>query len=183
MDDNKAGGMTMYLYHTSKVIIKKPDIYYGRLNADFGQGFYLTTDKEFAYRWARKDSYINEYEFDITGLDVYTFNRNKDWVEYVFNNRHVKDSLDVDVVMGPIANDTIFDTLGIISSGLLESEQMLKLLLIGPEYTQVALKSEKAADRLRWIDAKKVNAKPQNQEEQEEYEKLFTETLYDISNN
>ena len=32
-----------------------PDFYRGRKNADFGQGFYLTPDREFAYRWAYED--------------------------------------------------------------------------------------------------------------------------------
>lgn len=47
----------------------------------------------------------------------------------------------------------IFDTLGIISSGFLNANQAMELLMIGPEYTQVAIKSEKAAERLKWIGA------------------------------
>lgn len=46
--------------------------------------------------------------------------------------------------MGPIANDTIFDTLGIISSGYLKPDEALSILKIGPEYRQVAIKTEKA---------------------------------------
>ena len=46
--------------------------------------------------------------------------------------------------MGPIANDTIFDTLGIISSGYLKPDEALSILKIGLEYRQVAIKTEKA---------------------------------------
>lgn len=60
------------------------------------------------------------------------------------------------MVIGPIANDTIFDTLGIISSGYLKPEDALKLLLIGPEYTQVAIKTERAAGHLRWLRSEKI---------------------------
>ena len=42
----------MRLYHTSNVEIRLPDIRRGRKNADFGQGFYLTPDLDFARRWA-----------------------------------------------------------------------------------------------------------------------------------
>jgi len=42
----------MTLYHTSDREIKSPDIYYGRKNADFGQGFYMSPDRDFSYRWA-----------------------------------------------------------------------------------------------------------------------------------
>ena len=33
-------------------MIRDPDIALGRKNADFGPGFYLTPDIEFARRWA-----------------------------------------------------------------------------------------------------------------------------------
>ena len=42
----------MKLYHTGTLVIHEPDVHYGRKNADFGQGFYLTPDREFACRWA-----------------------------------------------------------------------------------------------------------------------------------
>ena len=42
-----SGVASMILYHVGFDIIKNPDIHYGRKNADFGQGFYLTDDKEF----------------------------------------------------------------------------------------------------------------------------------------
>ena len=56
------------LYHTSDCEIKEPDIHYGRKNADFGQGFYLTPDKDFTYRWAGKNAVVNIYELDESGL-------------------------------------------------------------------------------------------------------------------
>ena len=40
----------MRLYHTGYEEIREPDIYHGRKNADFGQGFYMTADEEFASR-------------------------------------------------------------------------------------------------------------------------------------
>ena len=58
----------MILYHTSDREITSPDIRKGRKNADFGQGFYLTPDKEFTCRWARENAVVNEYEFDESGL-------------------------------------------------------------------------------------------------------------------
>ena len=52
----------MKLYHAGRDEIREPDIYRGRKNADFGQGFYLTPDREFAYRWAYEDYVVNEYD-------------------------------------------------------------------------------------------------------------------------
>lgn len=44
----------MILYHTGFAVIEHPELRFGRKNADFGQGFYLTADADFAHRWARE---------------------------------------------------------------------------------------------------------------------------------
>lgn len=149
----------MILFHTSDTIIKEPDIHRGRSNTDFGQGFYLTPDKLFASSWARErtssDIYINSYELKTDGLKIRRFSRDEDWFKYIFSNRRGKeDSLaDFDVIIGPIANDTLFETYGIITSGLLAPDQALELLGIGPEYSQVAVKTDAGARALQWIDS------------------------------
>ncbi|MCR5282259.1 MAG: DUF3990 domain-containing protein [Lachnospiraceae bacterium] len=146
----------MILYHTGTKEIRNPDIHYGRKNADFGWGFYLTPDRDFTYRWARQNAVVNQYEFDETGLLIHKFARSTDWFQYIFNNRRANDVLTVDVVIGPIANDTIFDTLGILSSGYLKPEEAVKLLMIGPEYTQIAIKTEKALKQLHFIKSETI---------------------------
>ena len=172
----------MILYHTSDREIRNPDVHYGRKNADFGWGFYLTPDREFTYRWARDHAVVNMYEFDESGLDVHTFSRGVEWFQYIFYNRRAKDTLTADVVEGPIANDTIFDTLGVISSGYLEPEDALKLLMIGPSYTQIALKTERAAQRLRWIGAERIRRLEEAslRKEQELFEEAFGAELEKI---
>lgn len=172
----------MILYHTSDTEITDPDIFHGRKNADFGQGFYLTPDKDFAYRWVKKDAVVNIYEFKETGLDIETFKRSKEWFEYIFNNRRAKDSLNKDVIIGPIANDTIFETLGVLSSGFIKPEDAMRLLKVGPEYIQVAIKTEKAKKNLRFIESKKIeklNAETK-QKEQDEYLEALSKELEKI---
>ena len=142
--------------------------------------FILTPDRDFAYRWARENAVVNEYELEEGDLDLFRFSRSVEWVEYIFHNRRGKDLRTNDVIMGPIANDTIFDTMGIITSGFLRMEDALKLLMIGPEYTQVAVKTEKAAGQLRWIGAEKNSRPPVNIEEQAAYQKSFGAALSEI---
>ncbi|MBR1559568.1 MAG: DUF3990 domain-containing protein [Clostridia bacterium] len=146
----------MRLYHTGAVAIPAPDIRHGRANADFGQGFYMTPDADFTYRWAWKDAVVNEYDLALDGLRVRRFDRSAEWFDYIFANRRGRDGLDVDVVVGPIANDTIFDTFGVLSSGFVAPADALELLMIGPEYVQVAVKTDRAAANLRWLGAKTV---------------------------
>ena len=102
----------MRLYHTGTEIIKEPDITIGRKNADFGQGFYLTDDLDFTRRWARERTpYVNIYELDEDNMLIRRFSRNTDWFRYIFQNRRgLADRIPADVIIGPIANDTIYDT-------------------------------------------------------------------------
>ena len=154
----------MTLFHTGFQIIKSPDIHYGRKNADFGQGFYMTSDYEFSCRWAKERKgetpVVNIYELDTADLQVNRFSRDPDWFSYIFRNRRGQpDSISADVIIGPIANDTIYDTMGIITSGLLKDEDALQLLLLGPEYHQIVLKTEKAAAQLVWSEARTITQK------------------------
>ncbi len=154
---------SIILYHGGFQTIKEPDIRHGRRNADFSQGFYLSDDEEFARRWAKRrrgeTTLINIYELDLSDLNILEFQRDQKWFDYIYANRSFQKDMyqEADVIIGPIANDTIYDTFGITTSGILKKEEALKLLLIGPEYRQIVLKTQKAADHLKWIKAEEVS--------------------------
>ncbi len=179
----------MRLYHTGFDIIKVPDLDRGRRNADFGPGFYLSPDGEFSRRWARERSgastYVNEYELDLEGLVVKKLQRDVEWFDYIFRNRNeaVDANASVDVIIGPIANDTIYDVMGVTTSGFLEREQALSLLLIGPLYTQVVIKSPKAVSHLKWLRAERLSVEEMASyrslvnTEEESFQALFAEKL------
>ena len=82
----------------------------------------------------------------------------------------------------PIANDTIFDTFGVISSGLLEPADAVKLLMIGPEYTQTVIKTEKAVRQLRFIRSSPVRQPDagKREAEKEAYQAAFAKALQEI---
>ena len=60
----------MKLYHTSTIIVDKPDVYHSREHLDFGKGFYLTTLYEQACKYAQRfllrnrPAYVNHYLLD-----------------------------------------------------------------------------------------------------------------------
>ncbi len=171
----------MRLYHTGTAPVPYPDIRRGRVNADFGQGFYLTPDADFTYRWARRDAIVNTYELNLSGLVVRRFTRDAEWFDYIYHNRRAEDRIAADVIIGPIANDTIFDTFGLITSGYLKPEDALSLLMIGPEYTQVAVKTEAAVRQLRWIGSSAVEGIEAHsaalKDEKAGYDALFAEAV------
>lgn len=181
------------LYHIGFQEIRQPDIHMGRSNADFGQGFYLSPDEAFSRRWARsrrgQDTWLNKYSLETDGLAVKTLKRDEAWFDYIFHNRSgYKDSLtSCDVIIGPIANDTIYDTWGITTSGFLKPADALHILSMGPEYTQAVLKTEKAADRLRFVSASilpesEINSCRQTvRQEEEAYQKAVAEYIQGIT--
>ena len=72
----------MKLYHGSTVAVRRPSLRLGRPNADFGKGFYTTSNPEQAERWAhikqeREDApraIVSVYEFAVKDvlLSAYT---------------------------------------------------------------------------------------------------------------
>ena len=147
------------LYHAGYLEIPEPDVHRGRKNADFGQGFYTTDNLTFASRWVREqkgsDIYVNTYELEEEGLKIKRFERDAEWFRYVFSNRRsMPDELsEYDVIIGPVANDTIYNTMGIMTSGYLADEEAMKLLCVGPCYYQITLKTLKAAEHLKFISS------------------------------
>ena len=179
----------LLLYHTGFSVIPTPDLTVGRRNADFGQGFYLSDDGEFSRRWARtrkgQTTYLNRYALDLTGLRVRRFDRDRAWYDYIFANRAGRGDVLVsyDVIVGPIANDTLYDTWGILTSGLLPPETALRLLCVGPMYLQTVVKTEKAARALRFLGAEPIPDTEIEafraivQEEEARFQAVFAETI------
>lgn len=180
------------LFHTGYNIIEKPDVHYGRKNADFGQGFYTTDDVDFAHRWAREqdgcDIIVNHYELDDSALKVKEFKRDSEWFRYIFSNRRMMPDLysDYDMIIGPIANDTIYETFGIITSGFLSDEEAMKLLLVGPCSQQIVLKSQKAADNLKFVSSEILTrdmileAAAKHQEDSKFYQTEFARVMKEM---
>lgn len=153
----------MTLYHAGLEPIPAPDLLCGRKNADFGQGFYLSDSREFSVTWSKwrkgKVPLINRYELRLEGLRVKEFTYNSEWMHYLFLNRAGAADIfqDYDVIVGPIANDTIFDIWGVITCGILSERQALKLLATSPNYEQIVIKSQKAIEALHWTGAEAVS--------------------------
>ena len=186
-------GITMItLYHAGYDEIRNPDVHYGRKNADFGQGFYTTDNLDFACGWAREkpgsDIIINCYELDETDLKIRKLERDCKWFEYIFSNRRVRPDVysEYDVIIGPIACDTIYDTMGIITSGFLTDDEAMRLLMVGDCYTQIVLKAQRAADRLKFVSSeilskdKIVEIQKQYAKENQKYQEAFAKAMQEL---
>ena len=145
------------LYHTGFEEIRSPDVHYGRKNADFGQGFYMSPDRSFSERWAKErkgsSTVINTYELLTDGLRIKRLDRDEEWFDCIFSNRNGK-------------------------SDLLSGYDVI---------TQVVIRTEKAAEQLTWLssevlDHEKIMRMQQAiLREQEEYQALFAEKMEKIT--
>ena len=113
----------MTLYHGSTQDIDRIDLRKSRPNKDFGRGFYLSADRQQAWRMAEFKALteggspvMNAYSFDEQVLSsgelrVLTFESyTRDWAEFIFLNRNnpsAQSAHDYDIVYGPIANDRV----------------------------------------------------------------------------
>ena len=152
----------MILYHGSTEIVEKPKIIQGDKFLDFGYGFYTTTSKEQALRWAEikkkringKKSYLNIYEIEDTVFSNQLFsilnfdNPSREWLEFVIRNRRGSIIHNYDVVWGPVANDTLYRIITIYESGILTFEETINRLKVHELFDQLSFHSEKVLENL-----------------------------------
>lgn len=138
----------MRLYHGSNIIIEQIDLSKCKPYKDFGQGFYLTAIKEQAEQMARRTSAIyggepivTEFEFDESALSFLSVKMFKDpseeWALFVMANRsrkNVQPTHDFDIVIGPVADDTIATLFRNFDDGIID----LPMLVQGLKYKKVS---------------------------------------------
>jgi hypothetical protein len=156
------------LYHGSTVDIDHIDLSKSRPNKDFGSGFYLSADRQQAWRMGEFKALIeggvpmmNTYLFDekvLTSgeLRVLTFEGyTLEWANFIFLNRNNKSkepAHDYDIVYGPIANDRVGVQIGKYEAGDITLAQFLENLkyMKGVTY-QYFFGTERAIAKLKKI--------------------------------
>ena len=157
------------LYHGSTVAVRKPSLRHGRTNADFGKGFYTTSNMEQAVRWAhikqeREEALravVSVYEFDETLLDRPDLNirrftgADEPWLYFVTDCRKSRGH-EYDLVQGPVANDRVFTTVNLFESGVLSAEAAILQLKTYRTYDQLSFHTDKIIKSLRFIESFEV---------------------------
>ena len=156
----------MRLYHGSTMAVRTPNITRGRGNTDFGKGFYTTTNYEQAARWARikrdrqesDKAVVTVYEFDETLLNSPDFNvmhyhgATKNWLDFVVNNRRNSVPQSYDIVMGPVANDSLYATITMYEKGNLSAEAAIIQLRTHVLFDQLSFHSKEAVKTLKFVE-------------------------------
>ena len=138
---------------------------------DFGTGFYTTTSWNQARKWIdiriRQHVYesgvISHYTFDpaaltMPGLKGKIFkSADSEWFDFVMNNRHTPDfSHDYDFVMGPVANDNVYETLTLFEDGIITKDEAIVRLKTYKLVDQILFHTESALTHLHFVDSEAV---------------------------
>lgn len=154
----------MILYHGSNLIVENPKIIISNRSLDFGPGFYATSDREQAQKWAklqakrRKEGNpeLSIFEFDekkSKRLEILQFESPQcEWLDFVTQNRKGVYAGDkFDIVIGPVANDTTMTVLSDYMTGNITEEVALILLKPQKLANQYAFLTERGLTCLKFI--------------------------------
>lgn len=141
----------MKLYHGSNTAIGQIDFARCKPYKDFGQGFYLTEIEEQAVQMARRtatiyggEPVVTAFEFDDAAamadetLSVKWFAEpGEEWALFVMANRSREGRHpvhDYDIVIGPVADDTIATLFRNFDDGIID----LQMLVAGLRYKKIS---------------------------------------------
>ena len=159
----------MILYHGSNIQVKKPRILESLRALDFGAGFYTTSSREQAEKWAgivtkRRQTgvpTISCYSFDEkvpASLKVLMFGSpDGDWLDFVVANRTEQPvSIGYDLIIGPVANDSTLPVIDDYADGRYTKDEAIRRLLPQKLTDQYAFLTDKALSFLKFRESEVV---------------------------
>ena len=157
----------MIIYHGSNVTVKEPKILTPNRYLDFGAGFYTTTNYDQALNFAGKvtmrkkcgRSTVNIYDLDesiFEKVNVLNFeSADEAWLDFVSDNRSGIDrTAGYDLICGPVANDDVYQTFILYSTGVYTKEQTIEALKIKKLYNQYVFTTDRALSFLTFKEVK-----------------------------
>lgn len=156
----------MNIYHGSTEVIRHPTILDSQRLLDFGKGFYTTTNLEQAQNWAlikrnrlggSAKAVVTVYELDdnllqseMYKIKIFKF-ANENWLDFVVNNRKSNQPHPYDVVMGAVANDTLYKTLTLFESGILTKQETITRLKVHTLYDQLSFHTLELMSEIKYL--------------------------------
>ena len=154
----------MVIYHGSNVLVEHPEILRSERMLDFGAGFYTTSNKEQAVRWAQRGAdrrvpgtqVLSVYEFDSeaaqSDLAVICFEKpGSDWLDFVCTNRMGREiDKPYDIVIGPVANDQVYTVVQFYENGIYDKEEAIKRLKVDNLFDQILFHTAKSLTYCRF---------------------------------
>ena len=164
------------LYHGSEQLVEEPTFGKGRVNNDFGLGFYCTESEDLAKEWAvssLRNGFANRYTLDTEYLNILNLNSPDytilNWIAVLVEHRlfsiktpvarrakrYLIDHFGVnvnayDLITGYRADDSYFDYAESFLNNGVSVEQLARAMRLGKLGEQIVIKSQFAFSRLRY---------------------------------
>lgn len=163
----------MRLYHGTNVDFDKIDLTKSKKHKDFGQGFYLTEDRNQARRLAEQrclvdggDIIVHSFDFDIekvkadSSLKILIFDGyTREWAEFINLNRNLNNggrkAHPYDIVYGPIADDKVGLQIKLFNQSIIDVDTLLERLKFVKPTFQYYFGTEKALKYLKKNDGQR----------------------------
>ena len=157
----------MLLYHGSTMAVRKPIVSRGRGKTDFGKGFYTTTSREQAEKWAqiKRDrigdeahAIVSVFELDDAVLNNPAYHTRHfdgataEWLDFVVGNRRGEVHHNFDLIMGPVANDKLYATITLYENGILDANAAIEQLNTHRLLDQLSFHTTKACKLLTFVE-------------------------------
>lgn len=157
----------MLLYHGSTMAVRKPIVSRGRGKTDFGKGFYTTTSREQAEKWAqiKRDrmgdeahAIVSVFELDDAALNNPAYHTRHfdgataEWLDFVVGNRRGEVHHNFDLIMGPVANDKLYATITLYENGILDANAAIEQLNTHQLFDQLSFHTTKACKLLTFVE-------------------------------
>jgi hypothetical protein len=148
------------LFHGSNQYFENVDLEKSRDKRDYGRGFYMTTLREQADRWAQNmyvrhggpGRYVYEFVLEISPeLRIKRFDGlSAEWLDMIKRNRvNGGTQHNYDIVWGPVANDNTMRTLALFVAGIYTEDMTLRQLSFFKANDQVSIHTKRALAGLR----------------------------------
>lgn len=145
----------MTVFHGSICEVRTPDLSRSKKNIDFGPGFYVTTIRHQAERWAKRKSarlggeaVVTEFNMldDWSAYRVKTFSvASVEWLDFVCACRNgLTPYMDYDIISGKVADDRVYQAIDMYRRGIWEASRTLKEITYYEDSQQTAINSESA---------------------------------------
>lgn len=157
----------MLLYHGSTMAVRKPIVSRGRSKTDFGKGFYTTTSREQAEKWAKikrdrmgdeAHAIVSVFELDDAVLNNPAYHTRHfdgataEWLDFVVGNRRGEVHHNFDLIMGPVANDRLYATITLYENGILDANAAIEQLNTHQLFDQLSFHTTKACKLLTFVE-------------------------------
>lgn len=98
-------------------------------------------------------------ETDIFKLRLFK-NTDESWLDFIVTNRRINSPHSYDIVMGAVANDTLYQTLALYETGILTKQETIVRLKVHTLFDQLSFHSLKVLKNVYFENSVVVSDKP-----------------------